>query len=291
MVLKATGIQGGGHTPNANAHVNDLTKSIHAERKWIARLRRLPVVRRCAADVARSPEGPVRDQRVDPARPCRRREHLGLIDHEEEADTGTVLLDHCRGELRLDRVSLRYPGNEREALIDISLTIAPGETVALVGASGSGKTSLVNLIPRFYEPTAGRLFIDDHDVSTLQRGEPARADRDGVAGRAAVQRHDRRQHRLRRDGGRKPRGDRERGRGGACPRIHPRAAAGLRHEVGENGMRLSGGQRQRIAIARALLKNAPLLILDEATSALDSESERPVQAALERADARAARRS
>ena len=206
---------------------------------------------------------------------------FGLIDHEEEADTGTVLLDHCRGELRLDRVSLRYPGNEREALIDISLTIAPGETVALVGASGSGKTSLVNLIPRFYEPTAGRLFIDNHDVSTLQRaslraqiamvsqdvllfndtisaniayGAMAGASRESIESAAAAA------HAL------------------EFIRLLPQ---GFDTQVGEHGIRLSGGQRQRIAIARALLKNAPLLILDEATSSLDSESERLVQVALE----------
>ncbi len=92
---------------------------------------------------------------------------FGLLDHEEEADTGTVVLSECRGEVRFERLSLRYASNERDALSDITLTVAPGETVALVGASGSGKTSLVNLVPRFYEPTAGRLFIDGHDVTTL----------------------------------------------------------------------------------------------------------------------------
>ncbi len=84
---------------------------------------------------------------------------FGLLDHEEEADTGNVALDRCRGEIRFERVSLRYGSHEREALSDVSLAIAPGETVALVGSSGSGKTSLVNLVPRFYEPTAGRLFM------------------------------------------------------------------------------------------------------------------------------------
>ena len=206
---------------------------------------------------------------------------FGLLDHEEEADTGTVVLDHCRGEVRFERLSLRYSGNEREALSDITLTVAPGETVALVGASGSGKTSLVNLVPRFYEPTAGRLFIDGHDVTTLTlaslRAQIAMVSQDvllfndTVAANIAYG-----------------------AMASASPEDVERAAAaahaldfirampeGFETLVGENGVRLSGGQRQRIAIARAILKNAPLLILDEATSALDSESERQVQAALD----------
>jgi subfamily B ATP-binding cassette protein MsbA len=206
---------------------------------------------------------------------------FGLLDSEEESDTGTVALDQCRGEVRFDRVSLRYPGNDREALIDVSLKVAPGETVALVGASGSGKTSLVNLIPRFYEPSAGRLFIDGHDVSTLRRAslraQIAMVSQDVLlfndtinaniaygamadASREAIENAATAAHAL------------------EFIRLLPQ---GFDTQVGEHGVRLSGGQRQRIAIARALLKNAPLLILDEATSALDSESERQVQDALE----------
>jgi subfamily B ATP-binding cassette protein MsbA len=206
---------------------------------------------------------------------------FGLLDHEEEADTGTVAVDRCRGELRFDRLHLRYPGNEREALTDITLTVAPGETVALVGASGSGKTSLVNLIPRFYEPTAGRLFVDGHDITTLTlaslRGQIAMVSQDvllfndTIAANIAY------------------------GAMGGAPREAIERAATAAHaidfiralpqgfdtNVGEHGVKLSGGQRQRIAIARAILKNAPILILDEATSALDTESERQVQAALD----------
>ena len=206
---------------------------------------------------------------------------FGLLDHEEEADTGTVAVDRCRGELRFDRLHLRYPGNEREALTDITLTVAPGETVALVGASGSGKTSLVNLIPRFYEPTAGRLFVDGHDITTLKlaslRGQIAMVSQDvllfndTIAANIAY------------------------GAMGGAPREAIERAATAAHaidfiralpqgfdtNVGEHGVKLSGGQRQRIAIARAILKNAPILILDEATSALDTESERQVQAALD----------
>jgi subfamily B ATP-binding cassette protein MsbA len=206
---------------------------------------------------------------------------FGLLDRDVEPDTGTVVLARARGELRFDRVSLRYAGSEREALADVSLTIRPGETVALVGSSGSGKSSLVNLIPRFYEPTAGRLFIDGHDVTTLTlsslRAQIALVSQDvmlfddtilaniaygAMSGtpRELVERAAAAAHAL------------------EFVRMMPQ---GFDTRVGENGVRLSGGQRQRIAIARAILKDAPLLILDEATSALDSESERQVQAALD----------
>ena len=206
---------------------------------------------------------------------------FGLLDREEEPDTGTVTLERARGEIRFDHLFLRYVGNEREALSDVSLTIRPGETVALVGSSGSGKTSLVNVIPRFYEPSAGRLFVDGHDVTTLAlaslRAQIALVSQDvllfddtiaaniayGALSGASRQ-------------------DIERAAAAANALEFIRALPqGFDTQVGENGVRLSGGQRQRIAIARAILKDAPILILDEATSALDSESERQVQSALD----------
>ena len=206
---------------------------------------------------------------------------FGMLDREVEPDEGSVALDRAKGELRFERVSLRYPGAEREALSDVTLTIRPGETVALVGSSGSGKTSLVSLVPRFYEPTAGRLFIDDHDITTLTlaslRDQIALVSQDVLLfddtvaaniayGALATT----------------PREAIERAAAAAHAMDFIRALPeGFDTEVGENGVRLSGGQRQRIAIARAILKDAPLLILDEATSALDSESERQVQAALD----------
>jgi ATP-binding cassette, subfamily B, bacterial MsbA len=204
-----------------------------------------------------------------------------LLDREVEPDEGTVKLERAGGYLRFDRISLRYAGSEREALRDVSMSARPGETVALVGSSGSGKTSLVNLIPRFYEPTAGRLFIDGHDITTLTlaslRAQIALVSQDvllfddTIAANIAY------------------------GAMTETPREAIERAAAAAHalefilalpqgfdtQVGENGVRLSGGQRQRVAIARAILKDAPILILDEATSALDSGSERQVQSALD----------
>jgi ATP-binding cassette, subfamily B, bacterial MsbA len=206
---------------------------------------------------------------------------FGMLDQEEEADTGTVILSECRGDVRFERLSLRYHGTDQEALSDITLGIAPGETVALVGASGAGKTSLVNLVPRFYEPTAGRMFIDGHDVTTLTlaslRAQIAMVSQDVLLFNdtvAANIAYGAMSHASREEV--------ERAAAAAHALDFIRAMPeGFDTMVGENGVRLSGGQRQRIAIARALLKNAPILILDEATSALDSESERQVQAALE----------
>jgi subfamily B ATP-binding cassette protein MsbA len=205
---------------------------------------------------------------------------FGLLDLEDEPDSGGIVLERARAKIEFERVTLRY-GDGREALDNVSLTISPGETVALVGASGSGKTSLVNLVPRFYAPSAGRLFIDGHDVTTLTvkslRAQIALVSQDvllfddtiaaniaygAMAGapREAIERAAAAAHAL------------------DFIRALPQ---GFDTPVGEQGLRLSGGQRQRIAIARAVLKDAPILILDEATSALDSESERLVQMALD----------
>ncbi len=206
---------------------------------------------------------------------------FGLLDTPGEKDGGTEVLGRARGELRFDAVSLQYETGARPALDDVSLAIAPGETVALVGPSGGGKTSLINLLPRFYAPSAGRISVDGRDLQDVTL-ESLRANfamvsqdvilfNDTVAANIAY-------------GGMSeaPRADIERAAQAAHALDFIRAMPqGFDTLVGESGIKLSGGQRQRIAIARAILKNAPILILDEATSALDSEAERAVQAALD----------
>jgi len=206
---------------------------------------------------------------------------FGLIDEKPEDDIGRVELQRAQGEIRMIGLTFTYPRAERPALSDVTLEIRAGETVALVGQSGSGKTTLANLVPRFYHPTAGRILVDGHDIETI-RLSTLRANvglvsqdvtlfNDTIAANIAY-------------GGKADATEQEiiaAARGAHAWDFIRDLPEGLNTLVGENGMKLSGGQRQRLAIARTLLKNAPILILDEATSALDSESERYVQAGLE----------
>ena len=204
-----------------------------------------------------------------------------LIDEPVEPDPGTQRIERARGELVFERVGFRYPGTERPALAGIDLQVNPGQTVALVGPSGGGKTSLANLIPRFYSASEGRILLDGIPIESLTlaslRAQVAWVSQqvmlfnDTLAANVAY-------------GAR---------RGASRDSIEAALKAahladfvaglpqGLDTMIGDNGIRLSGGQRQRLSIARALLKDAPVLLLDEATSALDNESERAVQAALE----------
>ncbi|MCX7176851.1 MAG: lipid A export permease/ATP-binding protein MsbA [Proteobacteria bacterium] len=206
---------------------------------------------------------------------------FGLLDQPPEEDLGTTVLPRVRGEIRFEQVNFSYRDAQRPALHGVSLHVQAGQTVALVGPSGCGKTTLVSLLPRFYQPGSGNILIDGHNAQSLTL-ESLRASialvsqdvvlfNDSVAANIAY-------------GGAS--GASESDIIAAAQAAHAwefirQMPQGLQTTVGENGVKLSGGQRQRLAIARAFLKNAPILILDEATSALDSESERQIQSALE----------
>jgi len=206
---------------------------------------------------------------------------FALLDEKPETDKGEIALERARGDIGFHNASFRYPRADLPALKNVTLSIRAGETIALVGSSGGGKTTFANLVPRFYHPDSGTITIDGHDIETLSLaslrrnialvsqevalfndtvaaniayGQAAGASREAIE-RAAVAAH-------------------------ALEFIRA-MPQGFDTLIGENGVRLSGGQRQRLAIARTVLKDAPILILDEATSALDSESEKHVQAALE----------
>jgi subfamily B ATP-binding cassette protein MsbA len=204
-----------------------------------------------------------------------------LLDETPERDEGHVALARARGHIEFKDVRFRYSGAESEALRGIDLEIHPGETVALVGQSGSGKSTMISLIPRFYHVDSGHILLDDHDIESL-RLDDLRANialvtqnvvlfNDTIANNITY-------------------GSREQiseeqiiaaAEAAHAMEFIRKLPDGLDTLIGENGLRLSGGQRQRLSIARALLKNAPILLLDEATSALDTESERQVQAALD----------
>jgi subfamily B ATP-binding cassette protein MsbA len=205
------------------------------------------------------------------------------LDEPPECDTGTIERERVEGRIAVRDLVFNYPGHEQRVLNGLSFEVAPGQMVALVGRSGSGKTTLASLIPRFYPHEQGRILIDDIDVTdyTLRNlrhhialvsqqvtlfngtvaeniayGELVGASRDEVERVAEA---------------------------ANAREFIDKLPQGFDTLIGENGVTLSGGQRQRLAIARALLKDAPILILDEATSSLDSESERHIQDALEHA--------
>ena len=205
---------------------------------------------------------------------------FSLLGQEAEPDTGTVVISRARGELRFEQVGFHYQPQAGATLQDITLTLAPGETLALVGPAGSGKTTLAGLVPRFFQPDSGKILLDGHGLTTITltslRANIALVSRemtlfnDTVAANIAY-------------GARARATEAE-----IIAAMHAAHAAefirelpqGLQTIVGEQGVQLSDGQRLRIAIARAWLKNPPILILDETAPELDVESRQQVQAAL-----------
>ncbi|MDR2788995.1 MAG: lipid A export permease/ATP-binding protein MsbA [Candidatus Accumulibacter sp.] len=203
------------------------------------------------------------------------------LDEAQEADHGTIEREHVSGRIEVKNLSFGY-GDGPRVLDDISLAIEPGQMIALVGRSGGGKSTLASLIPRFYRHTTGQILIDGVDIRdftlrNLRRHialvtQQTSLFNDSVANNIAYG-----------DLAGAPREAIEKASEAAYAReFIERLPHGYDTLVGENGVLLSGGQRQRLAIARAILKDAPILILDEATSALDTESERHIQKALDR---------
>ena len=204
---------------------------------------------------------------------------FATLDEAEEAETGTTILTNVKGNVVFEHVSMRYPRADHDAVSDFNLTVASGGTVALVGASGSGKSTLVNLLPRFWNPTAGRILIDGVDTQTVTlaslRKQIAVVSQDVMLFDGTIRENliygtlDATEEAIE-----------AAVEAAALKDFVASLPEGLNTPVGEAGNKLSGGQKQRISIARALLKNAPILILDEATSALDAESEQAVKTAL-----------
>ena len=205
-----------------------------------------------------------------------------ILDEPGEEDSGSYQAERCLGALEFKNLSFKYPGTNEFVLRDINFKVEPGQTIALVGASGGGKSTLANLVSRFYPHNTGEILLDGVEINSYQlanlRKQIALVNQqvtlfnDTIANNIAY------------------------GALATATKDEITTAAtdayamefvskfelGLETEIGENGVKLSGGQRQRLALARALLKDAPILILDEATSALDTESERYIQAALQK---------
>ena len=206
---------------------------------------------------------------------------FGILDLQTEKDEGTYKAEPAKGEVTFKNVSFAYQGKDELALKDISFTIPAGKTVALVGRSGSGKSTIANLVTRFYDVNEGEILLDgvniqDYRLSNLRENcsvvsQQVHLFNDTIANNIAYAATDKysREEIV------------EAARAAYALEFIEKLPQGFDTVIGENGASLSGGQRQRLAIARALLRNSPVLILDEATSALDTESERAIQAALE----------
>ncbi len=206
---------------------------------------------------------------------------FALLDERSESDTGTKFLARAKGHIRFIGVTAQYPNRESLALNMVSIEVPAGKTYALVGPSGSGKSTLVNLIPRLYEATSGTITLDGIDVRDLQlknlRSQIALVSQDVVLFNDTISKNI--------AYGRSDLTDleiREAARAADLLNFIDSLPVGMQTVIGDRGVRVSGGQRQRIAIARAIIKDAPILILDEATSALDTQSESNVQNAVEK---------
>ena len=206
---------------------------------------------------------------------------FAIMDLPTEKDNGKLEIEKVAGNVRFDHVSFRYEGKEHNVLQDVSFEVKAGSTVALVGRSGSGKSTIANLLTRFYDIEQGEISLDGHNIKdyTLENlrthcaivSQQVHLFNDTVANNIAYAATDKysREQII------------EAARAAHALEFIDGLPQGMDTEIGENGVMLSGGQRQRLAIARALLRNATVLILDEATSALDTESERAIQAAIE----------
>lgn len=204
-----------------------------------------------------------------------------LFDLPTEKNEGTYQVERAKGDIRFENVTFTYFGKEQPALKNISFNLPAGKTLALVGRSGSGKSTIANLITRFYEIDSGNIYLDDHKIQdyTLNNlreqcaivSQQVHLFNDTIANNiayAAKDKYSREQIEAA-------------AKAAYAMEFIEKMPQGLDTVIGENGVSLSGGQRQRLAIARALLRNSPVLVLDEATSALDTESERAIQAALD----------
>lgn len=205
---------------------------------------------------------------------------FALIDEQAEQETGQRTVTRANGHIEFKNVSFRYADAQTPAITQLCLSVAPGERIALVGPSGSGKSTTANLIPRFFQPDSGHILLDGQDINTLTlaslRDQIALVSQEVMLFEGTI-RENIAYGPLQKIG--------EQALWTAIDAAHARdfieeLPDGLETQVGQHGVRLSGGQRQRLAIARAFLKDAPILILDEATSALDNRSEREIKRAL-----------